>query len=119
MKSGGRPYVVRFSGYDEDPREVWEIDRVIEQCSWILKVGGISSLVVQPPVLREAADVPDGLGAFEVWLISKRRFDELRNRFVHEFRSVFLSEFWPDLMISNRNLEECAKSAPDWPSEPG
>lgn len=114
----GDPFRVRFHGYSSDPRPIWEIERVVEQSKWIVEVGGISVLDVMPSATAAADNeierVFSGVGAFEIWLISKGLIQEVQGKSFEDLTPV-LNEFWDDLMISNANLETRAQSARDWP----
>ncbi len=112
------PFQVRFHGYSSDPRPVWEIERAIEQSKWIVEVGGISVLDVIPSVTSalddEKQQVFKGVGAFEIWLISKGLIPEVHGKAFEDIKPIF-DEFWGELMISNANLQTRAESARDWP----
>lgn len=118
--AGDPPFTVRFTDYEHDAREVWQIERVIEQCGMIVRVGGISVLEVLPGM--RSADDPNprgydgGLGAFHIWTIATGRYTEIRGVELQHDLPIF-SEFWSDLMTSNRTLEVRARSQTDWPGE--
>lgn len=118
IESKGPPYQVMFNDYSRDSREIWKIDRVIEQCKWIVEIGGISALDVFPALMpgscEEQGRPAVGVGAFEIWLIAKGRFHEVLGRTFEEVNPLF-DEFLAELLISNANLETRAQSASDWP----
>ena len=120
--AGGEPFQVRFTDYNRDEREVWEIDRVVEQCGWIVELGGISVLDVCPSFRNLDAPEPSpsrlgqGLGALDIWLIAQRRLSEFNGRPFGEYRLV-LDQFWRELRQANDNLESRGRARPDWPSD--
>ncbi len=118
---GGEPFHVRFHEYSLDPRPIWEIDRVVEQSNWIVEVGGISVLEVAPSLTFETDDkikqMFPTVGAFEIWMISKRLIQIAQGRTFQEIKPMF-DEFYRDLRISNTNLDARARGTPDWPGGP-
>ncbi len=117
--AGGEPYVVKFTDHAGDERELWEIDSAIEQCKTILRIGGISVLDVFPgardPDEPPTGKAPGGLGAFHIWAIAKGRLSDVNGTPLASMPEL-MEEFWRDLMHSNGNLEERAKSQVDWPT---
>jgi hypothetical protein len=113
----GRPFIVRFHGYSADPRPIWEIERVIEQAIWIVEVGGISALEVFPTGFSQKSNKMDkafpGVGAFEIWLISKRLMSSAQGKTLEKISSIF-EQFKGELLISNSNLEKRATDSEDW-----
>ena len=111
--TGGKPFQVRFTDYNRDRRKVWEIDRVVEQCGWIVELGGISVLDVCPSVRHLDAAKPSqpslgqGLGALDLWLIAQRRLSEFNGRAFDEYRPV-LDQFWRELSQANEDLKALA-----------
>jgi len=104
----GRPFQVRFSGYEFDPREIWQIDKALQQCKAIVAASGISVLEVttatrDPSQPRSPLDTP-GLGALEVWLIANGLLDKAAGRPMSELQPL-LSKFTDELMIANTRLE--------------
>ncbi|MBT5653960.1 MAG: FRG domain-containing protein [Alphaproteobacteria bacterium] len=116
--SGGQPYEIKFSDYSGENPEVWEIDRVLEQSQWIIEVGGISVLDVFPTVkfeeMEENNNSLGGMGAFEVWLMSKGLIAKMRGVNLKDHDDL-LTKFFEDLAASNNNLEARARQMPDWP----
>lgn len=115
---GHDPFQVKFHGYGWDPRPLWQIERVVEQAKWIVEVGGISPLAVMPTIMRGEDDEDElrepGLGAFEIWLISKQMMDEVQGRFLGDLKPI-VDEFYSELLIANSNIETRALAALDWP----
>lgn len=113
----GVPFVVRFTNYNNDPREIWAIDRVIEQCQMIVRVGGISVLEVLPSARNETPELssmPPALGAFHIWAIANRRVRELNSSRSEVIRPIF-DQFYSELPASNANIDRRAESQVDWP----
>jgi hypothetical protein len=111
----GKPFVINFTDYSKDEREVWEIERVIEQCKVINKIGGISVLDVFPGQFDQTAteDGPSGLGAFHTWAIANGIL--VGGTSGIEVTKPLFERFMADLLISNKNLEDRARAEPDWP----
>jgi hypothetical protein len=119
------PFELKFTDYSGDSRELWEIDRVIEQAGYIMEVGGISVLEVFTSV-RDENDRPirgsreivrqegigGGLGAFEVWLFATQQYKQVKGAALNR---ELCENFLPTLLASNSKLEELARSIPDWP----
>lgn len=115
LLSGGEPCTVKFTDYTQDPREVWAIDRVAEQCRAIVGFGGISVLEVFPEFRDALGNSPEpegpvnafdgkGLGAFIIWAIANGHFDEVRGSPLNEIRHL-VEKFRRDLGEANQNLE--------------
>lgn len=66
------PYLIKFTGYDRDEREAWEIDTVITQCRWFIETGGIAILDFSVMLEEQYQGKNVGFAAFEVWLIGKK-----------------------------------------------
>lgn len=122
--SGSEPYQVKFTGYSRDSRELWEIDRVIEQAGFVLMVGGISVLEVFTSLQDETGrlirrkgqpvrqgEINRGLGAFEIWLIAQRIFPPPEGMDWPNLRTDFLAA----LGEANERIELLARKCPDWP----
>ncbi len=104
----GQPFQVRFPGYELDPRQVWEIDKTIQQCKAIVATSGISVLEVTtasrgPSQPRQPFDVP-GLGAFEIWLIANDLLDKVVGRPMADLQPL-LEKFMSELAVANGDLE--------------
>lgn len=110
-----KPFVINFTDYSKDKREVWEIERVIEQCKVVNKIGGISVLDVFPGQFDQTAteDGPSGLGAFHIWAIANGIL--VGGTSGIEVTKPLFERFMTDLLISNKNLEGRARAEPDWP----
>lgn len=116
--SGDEPLVVRFSDYSQDPRELWQIERVIEQCQMIVRTGGISVLEVFPGMREagraKAGDGPGALGAIHIWAIANGQLGEILGVDLGEVRHI-IDRFLQDLWQCNATLEARGKAQPDWP----
>lgn len=121
---GGEPFTLKFTDYGADPREIWEIETVVEQCRVIAKIGGISVLDVAPG-MRDLDKVEEGspqslwerkgLGALHVWAIANNRLGEINGVPLGNLENL-LQEFWHDLLESNSEIERRGRSQSDWPS---
>lgn len=118
---GGDPFTVKFTGYDHDEREVWEIDEVVEQCRKILEIGGISVLDVlaeeDPDEERDSGPKKvwqaKGLGALHLWAIGKGCLGKIVGVPFEGIRHI-LSEFVEDLHRSNEEIDRRARAQSDW-----
>lgn len=104
----GRPYQVKFPGYERDSREIWQIPKAIEQCRQIVDVSGISVLEVStlmrdPAISRDLFDNP-GLGAFEVWLIARGQMDQVHGQPIARMQALF-RDFLDVLGQANADIE--------------
>jgi hypothetical protein len=115
--AGSKPYRVKFTDYNHDSRELWQIDRVICQTQGIVELGGISVLEVFTSLTDEENETHHslfrGLGAFEIWLIAKRQLQLVQGTPI-DSHPTLLHEFWSALLASNEQLENRARSMPDW-----
>ncbi|MBX9469464.1 MAG: FRG domain-containing protein [Rhizobium sp.] len=112
--SGGAPFQVKFHGYNDDPRPIWEIPRSIEQCRWIVEDAGISVLEVFPSAQSTDGGLhPSGLGAFELWLIANDQFKLMQQSDQAQLRVVF-DQFYAQLPLANAKLEDTARELSDW-----
>lgn len=112
--SGGAPFQVKFHGYSQDAREIWEIPRSIEQCRWIVEDAGISVLEVFPSAIPvDERPHPNGLGAFEIWLIANGLISLMQETDQAPLRARF-DEFYEQLPTANAKLEATARKMLDW-----
>jgi len=104
---GGSPYQVRFTDYERDPRELWQIERVLLQCQWIVEVSGISVL----EVVTDKSDkfYPAGLGAFDIWVYANKLMEHLNGANFIKVKPYF-DEFYEKLLYSNDDLEKRLKN---------
>lgn len=100
---GGSPYQIRFTDYERDPRELWQIERVLQQCQWIVEVSGISVL----EVVTDKSDefYPAGLGAFDIWVYANKLVEHLNGADYIKIKPYF-DEFYEKLLYSNDDLEK-------------
>jgi hypothetical protein len=121
------PFEVKFTDYSGDQRELWEIDRVVEQTRYIMDIGGISVLEPFTSVSdergrsirggREIVPQPGmkvGLGAFEVWLIATGQIQQVRGTSLPTDSKLF-KRFWSEVLAANPRIDKLACSMPDWP----
>ena len=90
-------FFLSIAGFDDDPRELWQIPEVVEFFKNLIEIGFITLLV--PDII----DIPKGkrlgLGALEVWMYVNHNGEfELD---IEKYRN----EFFPALMKSNETLE--------------
>lgn len=71
------PFTLFVSGYDDDPRELWEIPEVVDFFHRCIDAGVISLLPFSTMVTPNP--VP-GLGALEVWLMAHGRWSRGTSR---------------------------------------
>jgi len=71
-------FFLTISGYDDDPRELWEIPEAIDLCQRIVKTGLVCVLEtssqikeLMPERFRDIDAPGPGLGAFEVWIFGE------------------------------------------------
>lgn len=116
---GGNPFTVRFCGYSQDPRELWQIESVIEQCRVIVRTGGISVLEVFPGLREAGLPKPDGnpgaFGAIHIWAIATGQLGEISGVDLRDKKHI-IDQFWEDLGQCNATLEAKGKAQPDWPA---
>lgn len=90
------PFKVLFHGYSRDDRPIWKIPEVVQKAKSLIEIGGLSPLDVlggfghqmgkgDPPKFGE----PEGLGAFEIWLIANEKLEWLQGRHLSESRQLF------------------------------
>lgn len=115
---GGKPFVVRFSDYNSDSREIWQIDRVIEQCQLIVSIGGISVLDVIPGLRSDetpqSSIYPGALGALHIWAIAKGKLREITGVSLDTISHI-LEQFLDELMQCNLILKMKGEAQSDWP----
>lgn len=89
--------VAAIAGYDDDPREVWEIPEVRAFCRRLFNIGFASYLdAFGKDWLKDASTEPSGLGAFEVWMIGE---GQMRSEF--DVTRELLDEFQAALSVCN------------------
>jgi len=73
-------FFMTISGYDDDPRELWEIPEAVDLCQRVVKTGliallNLSSRVkeLMPERFQECEGPGPGLGALEVWVFAKEK----------------------------------------------
>lgn len=76
----GEGFFLTISGYDDDPRELWEIPEAIDLCQRIVKTSLVSVLEassqikeLMPARFRDIDAPGPGLGAFEVWIFGQEK----------------------------------------------
>lgn len=102
ISNKGNPYQVKFTDYEYDPREIWEISHVIDQCKWIIEISGISVLEVM--IDKKDDFSPHGLGALDIWVIANK-LTEKQNKIDENKGKQYFQEFWKQLMFSNKDLK--------------
>lgn len=108
----GNPFQVRFTGYEHDAREIWQIEIAVQQCKDIVAVSGISVLEVTTAARdshmpRDPLDKP-GLGALEIWLIANGLLDRFIGKSMENLQPL-MSRFEQELIASNADLEARAQ----------
>jgi len=78
MKNDEEGFFLTISGYDDDPRELWQIPETIDLCQRIVKTGLVALLNtssqikdLMPERFQEIDGPGPGLGAFEVWIFGE------------------------------------------------
>ena len=111
--AGQRPFLLRFHGYNDDDRPLWEIPHAVQQAIWVVETGGISVLEVFPSVNATSENgetSPEGFGAFEVWLISKGLLQDVTGKRLEEIKPTW-DLFWQDLGLSNGKIDRAYEQA--------
>lgn len=98
VKKNGMGFVLTISGWDNDPRDLWEIPEAIHLCKRLVDTGFISLLEVSTQSGLKSDYMPDdcpGLGALEIWLMANGRVRKgqqyLDRNTVETFMNVWLS----------------------------
>lgn len=80
IRSSGDParIVCSIHGFDDDPRELWNIPEVQSFCRRLIDIGFISDLEFAPHWEPDLSGTPGqgGLGAVEIWLMAEGRFGQ-------------------------------------------
>lgn len=76
----GTRYIIEFDGHHDTSQEVWEISSIVQQSKWIIELGGLILLRLEPCGYSYDSTLPNvnvydedyrnGLGAFEIWAIA-------------------------------------------------
>lgn len=115
--SGGKPYLVKFTGYSLADPELWQIGRVVDQCQWIVEMSGCSVLDVFGPDDDEHLHDPlrsKGLNAFQIWLIARHQLESMMGVTIRR-QDPLIQEFLSFLMESNAKLNDRLRTMPDCP----
>lgn len=98
VKKNGMGFVLTISGWDSDPRDLWEIPEAINLCKRLVDTGFISLLEVSTQSGLKSDYMPDdcpGLGALEIWLMANGRVrkgqQDLDRNTIETFMNVWLS----------------------------
>jgi hypothetical protein len=106
-------------GYEDDPREMWEIPEVRQLCQRLVDLGVIAVLELsdfcpEHPKLqrdhREGKATPMGPGALEVWLLAKGRVTGGKTTLTADDLNAFVE----DLDLAIRTCKRLTGVAP-WP----
>ena len=106
----GQGFCLTISGYDEDPRDLWQIPEAVSFMQRLVKFGLITALEVStsaPEFLPERfkkTKMP-GFGALEIWLCATNRMRRGGNDVSHEEMNLFMET----LNESNRVAEGIMK----------
>jgi hypothetical protein len=97
-KTVGR-IVLLFHGYDDDPRELWDIPEVAVLCQRLVEMGFISYLY--PGYVPGVDDPsPEALGASEVLLLAEGRMAR-----TIEWTKEMVADFWEKWVNSNARAD--------------
>lgn len=106
-------FCLTISGYDEDPRELWQIPSAVGFMKRLCELGLISALEVSttsPDLLRtefKALKLP-GFGALEVWMCATNRMVKGSN----DIDDATLKAFHRDLQLANVQAEMTCQEPP-------
>ena len=103
VKISKKGFVLTTAGFDDDPRELYEIPEVIEFYKKLIEIGFLSLLV--PDMLDTPKDEIVGFGAFEIWMIANE-IKELDNE-------DYKNKFFPVLMRSNEIFDQQLNTVKD------
>lgn len=101
-------FCLTIHGFDDDPRELWQIPEAMAFMRRLYSIGFISCLEVSTTcdfMLPVKSSRLPGLGALEVWLLVKNKF-KLGNA---ELSKTVISQFFKDLEKSNFKAESICK----------
>lgn len=121
-------FTLTISGYDNDPRELWEIPEVIKFCKKLIDLG-FPALLKMGGGLDEKEPMPGhpGFGVLEIWLIAtgriqaKGNYDISKADYETALKLVLdsnvkikkiLAEPCPDTGIEGRQMNFTKKSDP-------
>jgi hypothetical protein len=86
-------FLLMVSGFDSDPRDLWEIDDAIGLMNSLVEVGCLSALAPNLPM--SPGYQPSMMGAFQLWMFTHRppRGGEFlcTKKMLEEFRSALLA----------------------------
>lgn len=107
-KNKAQGFVFSLGGFDEDPRELWQIPKAIKFMKMIMDIGFMSVLEVStmcvelmPERFKGIGGAP-GLGALELWVCANNRMHEENLDISNEM----MKEFLADLNESNNKVEK-------------
>jgi len=92
---GSEGYAILVGGYDDDPRELYQIPEVIDLFKRVIKSGLLSVLEVSTSIGKDFAGA---LGALEIWAAVALTPDT-------PITPEIMQSFHHDLMISNSVLQ--------------
>jgi hypothetical protein len=106
--------VLTISGYDDDPRELYQIPECVDFFKRLSNLGLISILEVSSSldgVSRFNGPAP-GIGAFEVWAFGHRKITPGK-----EFHQNVMLEFFAELEKANKKCEAVMRESDKWTSK--
>jgi hypothetical protein len=88
-------FILTISGYDDDPRELWQIPEAIKLCERLVATGLIGVLEVSTGI-KELTTCEDyarlGFGSFEVWMVATKQVatgsNEINRTTIRKFLGV-------------------------------
>jgi hypothetical protein len=106
----GHGFLFTVAGYNNDPRELWEIPEVIAFFKRLIDIGFLSVL---EPVAQIADPGGPAFGALEVWMVATGQINEKKD---HEITREMVGQLFTDVLYpSNMKLnkllsEPCPKT---------
>jgi len=97
-------FTLVIDGYDDDPRELYEIPECVSFFQRLVDIGFISLLEVSTRIeaLKKISEMP-GLGSLEVWLIATGQMKKGNTELSGDTMKKFINEI---LLPSNDKVEE-------------
>lgn len=102
-KKNKQGFYLSVKGFDDDPREIWEIPEVLKFYRRLKNLGFLSILTTSSHIFPSSQDEPAGFGAFEIYLFATNQ--PVDNAGKKEF-NVFLKFLREESNPKSRLLEQ-------------
>ena len=103
MENGGE-CAIAIDGFNDDPRELWQIPEVVDICKRLFAMGACSALTISIHFDKRfgALDIAKPYGAFEIWLLATDEWVKNNGFITRQHATTLFQMFVVELAVSNK-----------------